>query len=245
LLTKQEFESWIGEWDWTQSWLQVEVISKLQTKIVQGLFPRKDFPLLNESYDAGLLTNRQYDQKIIKKQTLREKLMINFDKSEYTLKYQNHIVKIINILDDLSLPLHKPPIPISDWALTRFDEMEGIFKQGKVYLELGKFAGTYHGDNVNKFLQFELLFITHEEWDEEAQQSEMRYGGVSLNPNKLSQHPQFRSRFPWEYYISSGVEENNSALLHVYELTYEVYVELMRQLNAPFNVSLNYPGGNF
>lgn len=238
LLTKQEFEFWATNFQWNQTLQQNQIIKKLQTKIVQGLFPQKDFPLLNESYGVGSSIGLH---QVIKKQRLREKLMINFNKSEYTLKYQNHIVKIINILDDLSLPLHK----LVDSFWVGVDEREGIFKQGKVYLELGKFAGTYHGDNVNKFLQFELLFITHEEWDEEAQQSEMRYGGVSLNPNKLSQHSQFRSRFPWTYYISSGVEDNNSALLHVYELTYEVYVELIRQLNAPFNVSLNYPGGNF
>ena len=140
-------------------------------------------------------------------------------------------MKIIDILDDLSLPLPQ--------------RREGIFKQGKVYLELGKFAGTYYRDNSPKLLQFELLFITQEAWNEEAQQSEMRYSGVSFNPNKMVQEHQFSSRFPWDYYIGSSLQPNATALLHVYELTYEVYVELMRQLNTPFNVSLNYPGGNF
>ena len=228
LLTKQEFESWASNWDWNQSGLQNEVIQELQTKIVQGLFPQKDFPLLTESYGVGSPRGLHH---VIKKQILREKLMIKFKKSEYKLKYENHIVKIIDILDDLSLPLPQ--------------RREGIFKQGKLYLELGKFAGTYYRENSPKLLQFELLFITQETWNGEAQQSEMRYSGVSFNPNKMVQEPQFSSRFPWDYYIGSSLQPNATALLHVYELTYEVYVELMRQLNTPFNVSLNYPGGNF
>tara|TARA_R110000823_G_scaffold37209_2_gene101202 strand:- start:75 stop:809 length:735 start_codon:yes stop_codon:yes gene_type:complete len=242
MLSKKEFEFWATNFQWNQRLSQNEIIKKLQKKIVQGLFPQKDFPLLNESYDAGLgeyFSQGIWDNENVfaKKQILREKLMINFDKSEYKLKYENHIVKIIDILDDLSLPLH----------ITHFSHeqqrREGIFKQGKLYLELGKFAGTYYRENSPKLLQFELLFITQETWDEEAQQSEMRHSGVSFNPNKMVQEPQFSSRFPWDYYFGSGLQPNATALIYFRELTYEVYVELIRQLNAPFNVSLNYPGG--
>ena len=123
--------------------------------------------------------------------------MIKFKKSEYRLNYQNRIMKIIDILDDLSLPLPQ--------------RREGIFKQGKVYLELGKFAGTYYRDNSPKLLQFELLFITQEAWNEEAQQSEMRYSGVSFNPNKMVQEHQFSSRFPLGllHWFKSSTERNS------------------------------------
>ena len=254
LLTKQDFHAWyfIPRSDWGMSAggpdtyieeRESKVKQKiLQTNIVQGLFPQKKFPVINELYDEELLYRKTAWRATSKSMAYLyayAQLKTNFENRAYTSMYQNHIMKIADILHSLAPQVDKNPI---QWD-------KGVYTEGKIYLELGKFAatiatGSYFGRTVDDLdLQFELLFITHEEWNDNANQSDIRIQGVSFNPNNF--RTDHASHLLWDIYTSQTLEENCEKLQQVYELTYEVYVELIRQLNAPFNVSLNYPGGNF
>ena len=248
LLTKQDFHAWyfipIGDYamseggpDTYKEERRSKVKQKiLQTNIVRGLFPQKKFPVINELYDEELLYRKtawRNPSKSIAYKNAYEQLKTNFKNRAYTSMYQNHIMKIADILHSLAPQVDKNPI---QWD-------KGVYTEGKIYLELGKFAGSYFGnfgvDDLD--LQFELLFITEEEWNDNANQSDIRIQGVSFNPNNF--RTDHASHLPWVLYTSQTLEENCEKLQQVYELTYEVYVELVTQLNRPFNISLNYPGG--
>lgn len=251
LLTKQDFHAWyfIPRSDWVMSAggpdtyieeRRSKVKQKiLQTNIVRGLFPQKKFPLINELYDEKLLFQKpgwrspsKFRQGFFGYKNAYEQLKTKFENRAYTSMYHNHIMKIVDILHSLAPQVDKNP---TQWG-------KGVYTEGKIYLELGKFAGSYFDRTVDDLdLQFELLFITEEEWNDNANQSDIRIHGVSFNPNNF--RTDHASHLPWDIYTSQTLEENCEKLQQVYELTYEVYVELIRQLNTPFNVSLNYPGG--
>ncbi len=237
LVTNQYFHAWYFDWD-EDAYLSLArtraTLQRLQTNIVQGLFPQKKFPVINELYDEQLLYRKRKNPRLNSSRTMAhrsayEQLKTNFENRAYNSMYQNHIMKIVDILDSLASRVPESP--------TQWDK--GVYTQGKIYLEFGKDEHTFSSRVED--LQFELLFITHEEFNDEMNQPNMRISGVSFNPNKFQ--PNYAAQYPWDIYTSVTLEENCANLQQVYELTYEVYVELVNQLNYPFNISLNYPGG--
>ena len=95
--------------------------------------------------------------------------------------------------------------------------------------------------------QIELLFITDELVDDEYG-PQISFFGASFNPNKYFTKDVYgklnSSRSAFDSYVGMNNEEENTHVLnHVFELTYDSYVALVKHLNKPSRVSLNYPGG--
>ena len=70
------------------------------------------------------------------------------------------------------------------------------------------------------------------------------FSGVAFNPNR-GYSPTYGSRlYSFTEYYRNNVEDNSTVLQTVYELTYEIYVELIERLNPVGVRSLNYPRGD-
>ena len=84
-------------------------------------------------------------------------------------------------------------------------------------------------------------------YDDRQQHPHMSFFGASFNPNKYFTKDVYgklnSSRSAFDSYLSDNEEENTHVLNHVFELTYDSYVALVKHLNKPSRVSLNYPGG--
>ena len=118
---------------------------------------------------------------------------------------------------------------------------------GKVYLEIGTTARPSHYiGGAPSESQIELLFITDESFDNYDGPT-VSFFGASFNPNKYFTKDVYgklnSSRSAFDSYLSDNEEENTHVLNHVFELTYDSYVALVKHLNKPSRVSLNYPGG--
>ena len=134
LLTKQDFHAWyfIPRSDWGMSAggpdtyieeRESKVKQKiLQTNIVQGLFPQKKFPVINELYDEELLYRKTAWRATSKSMAYLyayAQLKTNFENRAYTSMYQNHIMKIADILHSLAPQVDKNPIQCDAWSVRK------------------------------------------------------------------------------------------------------------------------------
>jgi len=243
IMTKESFDAW--RHDMLNP--KITTIPKCAIPIFQELFPIQEFPLINncllEDWDFTLNSSNSYFQTL--SEQIRGQLGYEFRTDEaYRLKYNSHINNIISILDSIT------PTVFEQRRALETPVYEGIFKEGNIYLELGKgnVAQSYppHNTQNSKSIQIELVFITNDTFDEESTPT-IIFSGISLNPNKFYTTDIYgtgTNRSPWDYYFDPfNADENINVLEHVYELTYDVYVALVNRLNKSHMVSLNYPGG--
>ena len=239
ILTRNEFSSWYDE-----NFEGMETNRKCIIPILSGLISKVKFPVLNSVIPH--LSKQQYrGQRLIDKESI---VGDEFRDSEtYRLRYNEYIREIIDFLIDF-YTLVPENILVSDNELTVWDlALEGPFEQGKVYLEIGEAAKPSHyiGGAPSKS-QIELLFITDAHYDDQDG-PQMSFFGASFNPNKYFTKDVYgklnSSRTAFDSYMSDNEEENTHVLNHVFELTYDSYVALVRHLNKPSRISLNYPGG--
>lgn len=239
ILTPTEFSSWYDE-----NFDGKETIRKCTRPILSGLFAKDKFPLLSRVI-SEFHKRRYYGEKDRMKReiTLGDK----FRESEtYRLHYNTYISEIIDFLKSFA----PENIVVSD---TTPDDSTEPFTLGKVYLEIGTTArpSQYIGlgsraKGAPSESQIELLFIT-DELDDDQYGPQISFFGASFNPNKYFTKDVYgklnSSRSAFDSYLSDNEEENTHVLNHVFELTYDSYVALVKHLNKPSRVSLNYPGG--
>lgn len=233
ILTPTEFSSWYDE-----NFDGKETIRKCTRPILSGLFAKDKFPLLSRVI-SEFHKRMYYGEKDRMKReiTLGDK----FRESEtYRLHYNAYISEIIDFLNSFA----PENIVVSD---TTPDDGTGPFTLGKVYLEIGTTARPSHYiGGAPSESQIELLFITDESFDNYDGPT-VSFFGASFNPNKYFTKDVYgklnSSRSAFDSYLSDNKEGNTHVLNHVFELTYDSYVALVKHLNKPSRVSLNYPGG--
>jgi hypothetical protein len=241
ILTATEFSSWYDE-----NFDGMETYRKCIIPILSGLIAKDKFPVLNRLIPN--LSKQQYrGQRLIDKESI---VGDEFRDSEtYRLRYNEYIREIIDFLTDF-YTLVPENIIVSDNELTVWDlAIEGPFQQGKVYLEIGEAARpTHYIGGAPSESQIELLFITDAHYDDQYG-PQVSFFGASFNPNKyltkdgLGNMITAYERSAFDIYIGDNEEENTHVLNHVFELTYDGYVALVKHLNKPSRISLNYPGG--
>lgn len=228
ILTATEFSSWYDE-----NFDGMETNRKCILPILSGLIAKDKFPVLN-SLISKLSPATMYgmSRSQIKESAVRDK----FRESEtYRLHYNTYISEIIDFLNRFA-----PENIIASDSVRPF-------RLGKVYLEIGMTARPSHyiGGSPSES-QIELLFIT-DELDDDQYGPQISFFGASFNPNKYFTKDVYgklnSSRSAFDSYLVFNEEENTHVLKHVFELTYDSYVALVKHLNKPSRVSLNYPGG--
>ena len=232
ILTATEFSSWYDE-----NLDGMETNRKCILPILSGLIAKDKFPVLNRLIPK-LLTVVGTSPK---ESTVRDKFR---DSETYRLSYNTYISQIIDFLNSFA----PENIVVSDTEHWNLGEGSGPFLAGKVYLEIGMVSrpSQYIGGAPSD-PQIELLFITDDSYDDRQQHPHMSFFGASFNPNKYFTKDVYgklnSSRSAFDSYLSDNEEENTHVLNHVFELTYDSYVALVKHLNKPSRVSLNYPGG--
>lgn len=238
ILTAAEFSSWYDE-----NFDGMETNRKCILPILSGLIAKDKFPVLNSvmlsypNFSEDFIIHADatmygMSRSQIKESAVRDK----FRESEtYRLHYNTYISEIIDFLNRFAPE-----------NIIAFDSVRP-FRLGKVYLEIGTTArpSNYIGGAPSES-QIELLFIT-DELDDDQYGPQISFFGASFNPNKYFTKDVYgklnSSRSAFDSYLSDNEEENTHVLNHVFELTYDSYVALVKHLNKPSRVSLNYPGG--
>ena len=236
ILTPTEFSSWYDE-----NFDGKETTRKCIIPILSGLIAKDKFPVLNRVI-PNMLKSYYRGSRLLD----GEKAVGNeFRESEtYRLHYNAYISEIIDFLNRFA----PENIVVSDTTPYYYVTGSGPFTLGKVYLEIGTVARPSHyiGGAPSEY-QIELLFITDELVDDEYG-PQISFFGVSFNPNKYFTKDVYgklnSSRSAFDSYVGMNNEEENTHVLnHVFELTYDSYVALVKHLNKPSRISLNYPGG--
>ena len=114
LVTNQYFHAWYFDRYEFDAVLRRATLQRLQKNIVQGLFPQKKFPVINELYDEQLLYRKRKNPRLNSSRTMAhrsayEQLKTNFENRAYNSMYQNHIMKIVDILDSLASRVPESP----------------------------------------------------------------------------------------------------------------------------------------
>ena len=236
ILTRDEFSSWYDE-----NFDGMETNRKCIIPILSGLIVKDKFPVLNRLIPN--LSKQQYrGQRLIDKESI---VGDEFrDSKTYRLRYNEYISEIIDFLKSFA----PENIVVSDTEPWN-NGLSGPFTLGKVYLEIGEAARpTHYIGGAPSESQIELLFITDAHYDDQYG-PQVSFFGASFNPNKyltkdgLGNMITAYERSAFDIYIGDNEEENTHVLNHVFELTYDSYVALVKHLNKPSRISLNYPGG--
>jgi len=236
ILTRDEFSSWYDE-----NFDGMETNRKCIIPILSGLIVKDKFPVLNRLIPN--ISKQQYrGQRLIDKESI---VGDEFrDSKTYRLRYNEYISEIIDFLKSFA----PENIVVSDTEPWNTG-LSGPFKLGKVYLEIGEAARpTHYIGGAPSESQIELLFITDAHYDDQYG-PQVSFFGASFNPNKyltkdgLGNMITAYERSAFDIYIGDNEEENTHVLNHVFELTYDGYVALVKHLNKPSRISLNYPGG--
>jgi hypothetical protein len=234
ILTRDEFSSWYDE-----NFDGMETNRKCIIPILSGLIVKDKFPVLNRLIPN--LSKQQYrGQRLIDKESI---VGDEFrDSKTYRLRYNEYISEIIDFLKSFA----PENIVVSDTEPWN-NGLSGPFTLGKVYLEIGEAARpTHYIGGAPSESQIELLFITDAHYDDQYG-PQVSFFGASFNPNKYLTKDVYgnltSSRSAFDIYIGDNEEENTHVLNHVFELTYDGYVALVKHLNKPSRISLNYPGG--
>jgi len=234
ILTATEFSSWYDE-----NFDGKDTTRKCTIPILLGLIAKDKFPVLNRVIPNIVKSSYRGSRLLDGEITVGDE----FRESEtYRLHYNTYINEIIDFLKSFA----PENIVVSDTEPWN-NGLSGPFTLGKVYLEIGTVARPSHyiGGTPSES-QIELLFITDELMDDQYG-PQISFFGASFNPNKYFTKDVYgklnSSRSAFDSYISDNEEENTHVLTHVFELTYDSYVALVKHLNKPSRISLNYPGG--
>ena len=211
--------------------------------ILQEFFPERDFPLLFRSfeyeYEVKILRSRgnlsNFSILLQKQKNLTKQIHEKYTDPAMKAKIKTRIDTIDSILSKLTRPVK---------GLTQQQGTEiNAFQEDKVYLEIGLNAKESIRQQ-NPIPQLELLVI-HNALDSEYDYIDsIDFSGVAFNPNR-GYSPTYGSRlYSFTEYYRNNVEDNSTVLQTVYELTYEIYVELIERLNPVGVRSLNYPRGD-
>jgi len=229
ILTPTEFSSWYDD-----ELSGMEVLVGCTIPILSGLISKVKFPFLNGCFSDSKLR----DKESIVRSEFRES-------RSYRLRYNAYISEIIGFFywDGWEENVVIDP---SDVKLS-YDRSYGDgfnFEAGKVYLEIGTAARTDSKGEIGIESQIELLFVTDTHVNSYGPQ--FSFFGASLNPNKYLTKDIYGKPTPRtaiDFYTDANEEENTHVLNHVFELTYDSYVALVKHLNKSTRFSLNYPGG--
>ena len=150
--------------------------------------------------------------------------------------------KLTTRIDTIDSILNKLTRPVKGLTQQQGTEINA-FQEDKVYLEIGLNAKESIRQQ-NPIPQLELLVIHNAIGDEYDYIDSIDFSGVAFNPNR-GYSPTYGSRlYSFTEYYRNNVEDNSTVLQTVYELTYEIYVELIERLNPVGVRSLNYPRGD-
>lgn len=214
--------------------------------ILQEFFPERDFPLLFRSFEY------EYEVKISRSRGNLSNFSVLLQKQK-NLKKQIHEkytdpamkAKLTTRIDTIDSILNKLTRPVKGLTQQQGTEINA-FQEDKVYLEIGLNARESIRQQ-NPVPQLELLVIHNVIGDDDGAGNlydSIDFSGVAFNPNR-GYSPTYGSRlYSFTEYYRNNVEDNSTVLQTVYELTYEIYVELIERLNPVGVRSLNYPRGD-
>ena len=214
--------------------------------ILQEFFPEREFPLLFRSfeyeYEVKILRSRgnlsNFSILLQKQTNLTKQIHEKYTDPAMKAKLTTRIDTIDSILSKLTRPVK---------GLTQQQGAEiNAFQEDNLYLEIGLNARESIRQQ-NPASQLELLVIHNVIGDDDGAGNlydSIDFSGVAFNPNR-GYSPTYGSR-PRSFteYYRNNVEDNSTVLQTVYELTYEIYVELIERLNPVGVRSLNYPRGD-
>lgn len=219
--------------------------------ILQEFFPERDFPLLFRSFEYEY----EYEVKRLRSRGNLSNFSILLQKQKNLTKqihekYTDPAMKarITTRIDTIDSILSKLTRPVKGLLQQQGAEINA-FQEDKVYLEIGLNAKESVRQQ-NPVPQLELLVI-HNDYSEDGNLNvfnsvinSIDFSGVAFNPNR-GYSPTYSSRhYSFTEYYRNNVEDNSTVLQTVYELTYEIYVELIERLNPVGVRSLNYPRGD-
>ena len=231
--------------DWPRGYdFRTEEDGSVLVTILQEFFPEREFPLLFRSfeYEYEVKISRQWgnverDLSLMQ----RQKNLTKQIHEKYTDPAMK--AKLTTRIDTIDSILSKLTRPVKGYYQVQGSEINA-FQEDNLYLEIGLNAKEYMRQQ-NPVPQLELLVI-HEALGEDASgvYDSIDFSGVAFNPNR-GYSPTYPDRlYSFTEYYRNNVEDNSTVLQTVYELTYEIYAELIEQLNLVGVRSLNYPRGD-